>query len=334
MNQQAIIRCLKEQGLIRGRKISLTPLKGGVSSDIYLLEDGSSKFVVKQALPRLRVPDEWLADTSRNLVEQSFVRYARGFLPDAVLPVRAADPQEGFFIMDYLEGGFVTWKQQLLRGEFNERTARKAAELIATLHQRSWNDPEARRIFQTRDNFRALRIDPYLVAAGDRNPALRSWFHEEAERLYSSRQALVHGDFSPKNLMVSGDRLILLDHEVAWFGDPAFDLAFCLTHLYLKSLLHPNNPEGCLDLCRAAWESYFAVLGPGPERRSEMEARIVRLLLMLLLARIDGKSQVEYLAGKAEQRRFVRRFVSDMLPSGEFRFEAIHPQWTLRLRCA
>ena len=146
MNKQTIIRRLKENGLIRAKKITLTPLKGGVSSDIYLVQDGASKFVVKQALPRLRVPDEWLADTSRNLVEQSFVRYASGFVPDAVLPIRAADPQEGFFIMDYLEGGFVTWKQQLLRGEFNEGTARRAAELIAAIHQHSWNDPEASRM--------------------------------------------------------------------------------------------------------------------------------------------------------------------------------------------
>src|SRR5437016_3693019 len=148
MNKQTIIRCLKENGLIRAKKIMLTPLKGGVSSDIYLVQDGASKFVVKQALPRLRVPDEWLADISRNLVEQSFVRYASGFVPDAVLPIRAADPQEGFFVMDYLEGGFVTWKQQLLRGEFSQRTARRAAELIATIHQHSWHDPEASRIFQ------------------------------------------------------------------------------------------------------------------------------------------------------------------------------------------
>ena len=37
---------------------------------------------------------------------------------------------------------------------------------------------------------------------------------------------LVHGDFSPKNILISNKKIIYLDAECCNYGDPVFDLVF------------------------------------------------------------------------------------------------------------
>jgi aminoglycoside phosphotransferase (APT) family kinase protein len=308
--------------------VRVTPLTGGVSSEIYLLEDGRRKLVVKHALPKLKVQDEWQADISRNQVEQRFIRYAQPHAPQNLLPVILSEREHSFFVMEFLGEGFITWKEQLLAGKFDSNVARSAAKLLATIHKVSWDDPVARQQFSTDVNFNALRVHPYLITTGTRSPPLQEHFEKEAARLLKTKIALVHGDFSPKNIMIRGERLILLDHEVAWFGDPVFDLAFLLNHLFLKSLV-VQQPLACLGLAQAVWREYFTTLGNA--REESLGRRTTRLLLMLMLARIDGKSPVEYLEGKEELRQFVRSFVSVLLPAGVDDFNSVHDQWQSRL---
>jgi len=306
----------------------MTPLAGGVSSEIFLLEDNRRKLVIKQALPRLKVQDEWQADVSRNQVEQRFIRYAQKHVPQNILPLVLDEHENCFFVMEFLGDGFVTWKEQLLAGGFDLNVARVAAQLLATLHRVSWDDAVARQQFSTGDNFSALRVHPYLITTGMRNPLLQKYFEIEAKRLLATQIALVHGDFSPKNIMIRDERLVLLDHEVAWFGDPAFDLAFLLNHLFLKSLILGDG-AACLELARVVWREYFENLGA--DREAVLAPRVSRLLLMLMLARIDGKSPVEYLAGKEPERQFVRSFVYELLPAETHDFEKIFAKWMTRL---
>jgi aminoglycoside phosphotransferase (APT) family kinase protein len=240
-----------------------------------------------------------------------------------------AEPANCFFVTEFLGDGFITWKRELLAGNFDIKVPRAAAQLLATIHRVSWNDPVAQQQFRTDDNFYALRVHPYLITTGERTPPLQDCFESEARRLLSTRQALVHGDFSPKNIMLRDESLVLLDHEVAWFGDPAFDLAFLLNHLFLKSLLFPGRNAVCLQLAQVVWQQYFETLGF--DRQAELTPRVSRLLLMLMLARIDGKSPVEYLVGKETERQFVRRFVSELLPDGVDDFNSIHAEWLARL---
>jgi 5-methylthioribose kinase len=328
LRHETIIQSLRNRHLLSHADVRVTPLGGGVSSEIYLLEDGRRKLVVKHALPKLKVADEWQADVSRNQVEQRFIRYAQAHVPQNVLPIVLSDDEHCFFAMEFLDEGFKTWKEHLLSGRFDAKVARAAARLLATLHKASWNDALAREQFSTSDNFDALRVHPYLITTGLRNPPLRAYFEQEAERLLASRLALVHGDFSPKNIMIRAERLILLDHEVAWFGDPAFDLAFLLNHLFLKSLVVENG-SACLELAETVWQHYFDTLGH--DREKTLGARATSLLLMLMLARIDGKSPVEYLEGKEKQRQFVRDFVSELLPAGIDGFTQVHTQWLRQL---
>lgn len=313
MTSQELLPYLFQRGLVRSQTARLIPLSGGVSSDIWLVEDGDKHFVIKRARPKLNVPGEWYADVSRNHYEQEFMAYLAGFLPDAVPRVLHADSEHGFFTMEYLGDGYVNWKSKLLNGKADTSDAVRAAEILSTIHRHSWNDAEARRRFDTLANFQQLRIDPYLLATGKRHPQLQPFFESEAQRLAETSLCLVHGDFSPKNILIGPERMVLLDCEVAWFGDPVFDVAFLLNHFLLKSLHFDNNPEPFLELAKSAWQTYQ--VGMRLEKWKDFEHQTSRLLLMLLLARIDGKSPVEYLK---EQAKFelVRHFVGRQLFAG------------------
>ena len=212
MDWPTISAHLQQEGLLSASDSSCTPLTGGVSSDIYLIKDGPKRYVIKQALAKLKVEDDWEADLSRNQVEQDFIHLADKLLPGTVPRILFSDSSQGFFIMEYLDESFINWKTQLLAGDFDESTTRRVANILAGLHSKTRGDTEVASGFDTTANFKGLRIDPYLVTTGNRNPTLRSLFLEEAHRLENHREALVHGDYSPKNILVGPDRVVLLDH--------------------------------------------------------------------------------------------------------------------------
>jgi aminoglycoside phosphotransferase (APT) family kinase protein len=300
MTTTDIVPHLQAAGLINGTDIRVTPLTGGVSSDIVLVESSTQRLVVKVALEKLRVKDDWFVDVSRNRVEQSFFEYVSPLMPAAV--PRILGGGDGWFAMEYLGDELQNWKSLLLAGKVDVETARLAGAVLGRMHAASWADPVARERFDTLPNFQALRIDPYLLTTAERVPEAAVTLRAEAERLAETKLALVHGDFSPKNLLVGPGRLIVLDAECAWFGDPAFDAAFLLTHLHLKALLNPQ----ALPLIQAFWSAYSSACG------HDLEQHTVKLLLCLLLARVHGKSPAEYLS--PAQRDLVTRFVLSHLP--------------------
>ena len=311
---------LQAAGLIAGSDNRVTPLIGGVSSDIVLVESSTRRLVVKTALEKLRVQDDWFADVSRNRVEQAFFEYAAPIIPASV--PRILGGGDGWFAMEYLGDELQNWKTSLLNGNTDIEPAQLSGEVLGRLHAASWTDPVAQERFNTLPNFHALRIEPYLLTTASRVPEAADILREEAARLADTRLALVHGDFSPKNLLIGPNRLIVLDAECAWFGDPAFDTAFMLTHLHLKALLHPQ----AIQLIPAFWSAYTAALFVARHSYSSkasnaelefrattnIESRTVKLLLCLLLARVHGKSPVEYLS--ASQCAYITRFVLKYLP--------------------
>ena len=325
MNESgAFLELLRRDGVVRGADARLAPLSGGVSCEIYLVEDGAERFVVKRALAKLKVEADWRADVRRNRHEWEYIRYVARFLPEAVPVLRDCSATDNYFTMEYLNGRFLNWKQLLLAGTTDVAHARHAGKVLAQIHRQSAGDAEAMRSFDTTPVFFQLRIEPFLLTAGAKHPALRPLFETEAARLGATRECLVHGDFSPKNILISGDRLVVLDCEVAWYGDPAFDLAFLLTHLALKAIRHAPREAGVRPMLDEFWSAYQAAW-PCPE----IELRVGRLLLMLMLARVDGKSPVEYL--DAARQQFVRDFVGEQLPRGNFSLCAMTDLWFSRL---
>ncbi|KQW04188.1 aminoglycoside phosphotransferase family protein [Streptomyces sp. Root369] len=294
-----------------GEAAQWTPLAGGVSSDLWRVDLPGRSLCVKRALARLRVAADWEAPVSRNAYEWAWMRFASLHRPDSVPELLAHDPEAGLFAMAYLPAeAYPMWKSQLLAGEVEVATAAAVGEVLGALHAASAGDPVLAAEFATDTNFHALRIEPYLLATAAAHPGLADILQSLADRTAGTRLALVHGDVSPKNILVGPSGPVLLDAECAWYGDPAFDLAFCVNHLLLKSLVVPNRRAELLRSAHALAEQYLRQVGWEP--RSSLETRTASLLPALLLARVDGKSPVEYLTDD-RHRLFVRTVASALL---------------------
>jgi aminoglycoside phosphotransferase (APT) family kinase protein len=287
--EDVLSRLIHAGVLTPDEEATVEPLSGGVSSDIVRVKTSRHDLVLKAALPKLKVKDDWYADVTRNQVEQAYLRYASSVVPQSVPYVMAAG--DDWFAMEYLGHDLRPWKADLMAGRCDEVTASRAGETLGRLHSASWGNTELAARFDTDDNFHSLRIEPYLLKTAERVPEAAAFLREEAARLAQTKLALVHGDFSPKNLLVNDQRLVILDAECGWFGDPAFDTAFLITHLLLKTHLHPQT----VDLVMPFWSAYERSGAP------EIEMNTVRLILCFLLARVHGKSPVEYLEPHQQQ---------------------------------
>ncbi len=309
---EAIRDFLERAGLIPpGTDPRFEPLGGGVSSDIWLVRAGSSEFCVKQALGRLRVSAEWRADVSRNLNEVRWLTDVGRLDADLVPAVLASDSSLAAFAMEYLPPDrHELWKSQLARGCVIPETAATVGRKLASIHAAFAKSPTAAVEFDTGASFHALRIEPYLLATARAHPDVASILGSLAERLERTRLTVVHGDISPKNILLGARGPVFLDAECAWFGDPAFDLAFCLNHLLLKTLWIPSVERELLTSFDAMTEAYLG--GVDWEPPAALDQRAAHLLPALFLARVDGKSPVEYLTDDAA-KNMIRRFARSML---------------------
>ncbi len=309
MNESEAIRYLREIRLISDEPARATSLAGGVSSDIYLIETTSVRLVLKQAVARLRVQDDWYCDPARCLNEFDAISYARSLFSEAVPQTVHVDRERLLFVMEYVGDGFSPWKHQLLSGMIEPRLAELAGRLLATLHSASWRNDKVAQRFDGQAWFYSLRIEPYLLKAAERNPTLSLILQKEAQGLQQTRLALIHGDWSSKNMLTDGQRIVVLDWEVACFADPAFDVAFFMNLIYLKSLYNRKYSDDYFRLINAFLATYQRL---NPYYDGDLERRIIRLTLMLMLARIDGKSPVEYIT-ELHDRDLVRYFVRHAL---------------------
>lgn len=296
---------LRASGLLpAGVACNWTALTGGVSSDIWRVDmaDGRS-LCVKRALPKLKVAAEWEAPVSRNAFEWQWMQFAAQVLPDLVPQPLAHDEQAGVFAMAFLPADqYPLWKSQLLAGHVDASTAAAVGTALGRLHAASAHNAELASRFDTTESFRALRLDPYLLATARKHPHLADRIEALVRITAQTRIALVHGDVSPKNILVGPRGPVLLDAECAWFGDPAFDIAFCLNHLLLKSVLRPQD-QASLQACFSAFVDSYFTEAAAIEPRAALETRAAALLPALLLARVDGKSPVEYLTHDAQRER-------------------------------
>jgi len=283
-------------------------LAGGVSSDIWHVRLRSGDLCVKRALARLRVAQLWEAPVERNRYEWRWMEAASAAVAGAAPKVLAHD-EAGFFAMEYL-GALPLWKSELRDGRIDAGFAGRVGTSLAAIHAATAGREAVARTFATDANFHAIRLEPYLLATARVHPELAAALRRLAERTAATRLALVHGDVSPKNILVGEAGPVFLDAECAWYGDPAFDLAFCLNHLLLKCLWRAHHADAYLAAFDALHSAYLA--GVRWEPAAAIEGRAASLLPGLLLARVDGKSPVEYL-DRDEQKSRVREVAGALL---------------------
>jgi aminoglycoside phosphotransferase (APT) family kinase protein len=322
----AVLDFLRQQGLTGlATEVELTPMTGGVSSDLWKVDLPDRTLCVKGALPQLKVARRWTASVSRNGVEYAWLRFAQELRPAQVPQVLARDEDRGLFAMEYLPPEqYPVWKARLMAGEVDVSAARAVGDLVGDLHAASARDPECARRFATDSNFDALRIEPYLRVTARAHPDLHDQITTLAERTAATHEAVVHGDVSPKNILLGPNGPVLLDAECAWYGDPAFDVAFCVNHLLLKAVRIPDVAEALLAAARALVMAHAARVDW--EDPSAVHARVARLLPALALARVDGSSPVEYL--DEHQRGLVREVARRLIADSSSDLGEVLERWT------
>lgn len=295
-----IVDELRAAGLVGDGDIALVPLTGGVSCDVWKVETPSGPIVVKRPLPQLRVAAEWHAPVERGTSEVRWLRRARGVDPK-IAPEVLAELRTGHaFAMRFLPGCPV-WKDELMAGRVDAAFAAQVGTGIAAVHAATAHNDGDRANFPNDDMFRALRVDPFLLHVARHDAELAPTLTALAADLRSSKIALVHGDVSPKNILVSADGPVFLDAECAVYGDPAFDVAFCTAHLLLKAVW--SGDARLNEAATALVVAYRA--GIEWEDADALMQRAGRLAAALLLARVEGKSPAPYLTDPGH-RRIVR----------------------------
>jgi aminoglycoside phosphotransferase (APT) family kinase protein len=321
---EAVLGFLRGSGLAQaGETPSAEALAGGVSSDIWRVRLARGALCVKRALPRLRTAQRWEAPVERNRFERRWIETANRIVPGSAPRVLAADDAAGCFAMEDL-GALPLWKAELAAGRADAGFARALGERLGRIHAATAGDAKIAAEFATDASFHALRLEPYLLATARAHADLAARLEALAARTAATRLALVHGDVSPKNILVGPDGPVLLDAECAWYGDPAFDLAFCLNHLLLKCLWVPPASEGFLACFDSLYLSYIERISW--ENPSELEARAASLLPGLLLARVDGKSPVEYVTEHSQKNR-VRRIACGLIEAPPSRLAEVRDAW-------
>jgi 5-methylthioribose kinase len=282
------------------RECVVRELGGGVSNIVLLIEwphHPGRRWVAKQSLEKLRVKDDWRSDRGRIFREAEAIRSLGPALGDSSLPELVHVDQENFlFIMTAAPAGSVVWKDQLLAGHIELNSARQAGAILAGIMTAGRADPSLREKFEDRTVFDQLRIDPYYrttTARHQQEPGLQAALRNLIADSFKIRTSLVHGDFSPKNILVQDKNIFLIDFEVVHWGDPSFDAGFLLNHLFLKAFHKPQFAPLYLGAAREFWKAL--VEGIGPEGSTDFELMTIRHLGGLMLARIDGKSPVEYI---------------------------------------
>ena len=267
-------------------------LSGGIANTVLAVRWPGGSVVVKQALPRLRVAADWDFDPARTGIERACLDYLGRVLPPGAVPeVLAYDAGSGILVMSEAPAGGEMWKGALLAGRVEPGVAAEVGTLLGTLHRAAASDDAARREFASVWPLVQGRVDPYHRTAAAAQPGLREPIEGEVDRLLATRTTLVLGDCSPKNVIAYPDRVLLLDFEVAHWGDPAFDVAFMLTHLVLKARIRPER-AATLRECAAR---FAGAHGAAAADAAPADAAVVAELGCLLISRVDGKSPAEYL---------------------------------------
>ena len=297
---------LGAMGLIReGEPFSFGRLGGGVSCDVYRVEvKHRPPMVVKRALPKLRVAADWRAPPERSAAEIAWIKLVAGINPRWVPKILGEDRTHHLFAMEFLAPEkYPLWKVELAAGRIDTEFAAKTGEALARIHGATAGKSEIAAAFANDALFHSLRLEPYLLFTADRHPDLAPVIRVVADGIAKARIALMQGDVSPKNILCGPEGPVFLDAETACYGDPAFDLAFCLNHFLLKSVWHPQWNEHYARAFAAMNKAYLAAVTW--ESAEAIDRRTARLLPMLFLARVDGKSPVEYLV-EEDDKAFVR----------------------------
>lgn len=324
-----VVAFLRDRGILRpalGARVM--PLAWGVSNVVLRIEPvGGEAFVLKQSRTRLRTRDPWFSRLDRIWREVEVMRVVGPILPRGFVPGILFEDRENFlFLMEAAPADHVVWKQQLLEGLPEARVAAHLGACLASLHRATAFRADLRERFGDREVFVQLRVDPFYRRVAEACSEVRPHIDRMIENMFASPVCLVHADFSPKNVLLAGERIVLVDYETGHYGDPAFDLGFFLSHLLLKSVLHRERFADYAGLTTAFWQTYSAGVSSLADRAAfapqTLVARTNPHLAGCLWARLDGTSKIDYLPDPSDERK-VRDFARSLFADPPECWEAV-----------
>ncbi len=305
----ALIARLRERGVLPDAgSVEVTALSGGVSADVVMVTAGARRVVVKRALPRLRVAQEWTSSPERVVLEAAALGAARRIRPANVPAVLDVNEDLLTIAIEAAPEDASNWKLELLAGSIDPTVGDELGTALADWHTQSAEDAEVLERFSHHTHFFDLRISPFFLQVAKVHPDLEARIDHSVEEMTSRRVCLVHGDFSPKNVLFGRDWFWVVDWETAHTGDPTFDVAFLISHLVCKAIHRPVDAARYRACAEAFLGSYRARSGVEID-----EAGLGPQVGCLVLARVDGKSPVDYFdeADKEVARTLGRRIVAD-----------------------
>lgn len=243
-------------GLLGTGPLTGTVLAGGVSCDVVAVSGPGGRVVVKHAGPFLRVADQWAAPLRRVLHEGDVLRALATLTPGSVPAVLAVDRTGHRIAMAHAPTSWATWKAALLAEHADAAVGAQLGRTLGTWHAATWRRPEYGRLDDP-ELFRTLRLDPYLRTCQRRRPEHAAALGAVLARLEARRDCLVHGDFSPKNLLLGDDGLWVLDPELC-----------ALTGALLLARVDGASPAEYLDArgrARVSWLADRVLDGPVEE---------------------------------------------------------------------
>jgi len=290
----------------------LHTLGGGVSNRAVLVERREphpedarqgEAWVVKQALAKLRVAVDWFSSPTRIAREADGLRWLERLAPPGTTtPLVFEDTANYILAMRAVPPPHDNWKTLLLAGQLDPDHVAQFGRLLGAIHRNASGDPAVAAAFADRSFYDSLRLEPYYRYTATQVPESAAFYDALLAETWATRLTLVHGDYSPKNVLVHQGRLILLDHEVIHYGDPAFDLGFGFTHLLSKAHHLPHLRREFAAATLACWHAYGEIAQTAPWFAA-LETRAVRHTLGCLLARVAGRSPLEYLASSERARQ-------------------------------
>ena len=321
-----VTAALAAMGLAPAGPCGIKVLGGGVSCDVFAVSTLSGTICVKRALPKLRVAADWRAPAERSHAEVEWMRLVAGIDPSRVPAILGEDRTRNMFAMEYFPPAtYPGWKSLLADGKADAAFAACVGGALARIHAATAGRDDIARRFRNAAQFHALRVDAYLLFTAAKHPDVAPTIRAMAASLGRARIALMQGDISPKNILAGPGGPVFLDAETCSYGDPAFDLAFCLNHLLLKCVWHPEHAAAYAACFESLTAAYFA--GAGWEDPVRLESRTAGLLSAFLLARIDGKSPVEYITADGD-KQFVRAVAKQFLKGSAISLKAMLARWT------
>lgn len=296
-----MIDALEKMGLLApGDRARITRVGNGDSSEIYRVQLGWGTVCVKRALPRSKFTGDGMLPAERSCFEYEWLKLVRAIVGEAVPDVLGEQP--GLFAMEYLDPDrHTSWASLLEKGDINPSTAAEIGRMLGRIHAATANNFAVAQRFATDRNFHVARIEPLLLATAEAQPLVAARLRQLAMNTERSKLALVHGDFSPNNFLIGPKGPVLLDAECAWYGDPAFDVALCLSHLLVACVLHPRWRD-CYLTCYTAFCAAYTqrVTWEMPEQADE---RAALLLPALVLAQACGRVPPESMPRDSDKER-------------------------------